>query len=118
MQARFLHGARYLRSKLSCGVLFLCLLFRTSEQVISTHLSLTLSSPIGEADPLHGRGVLRGAKVGNGVAVGAGVAVAAGIGVATCACAPAKKATKPTRTYTLRKAIPGRIRVLVAGCRS
>jgi hypothetical protein len=68
------------------------------------------------ADPPHGRGVLRGAKVGNGVAVGAGVAVAAGIGVATCACAPAKKATKPTRTHTLRKAIPDRIRVLAAGC--
>ena len=64
----------------------------------------------------HGRGVLRGAKVGNGVAVGAGVAVAAGIGVATCACAPAKKATKPTRTHTLRNAIPDRIRVLAAGC--
>ena len=70
------------------------------------------------ADPPHGRGVLRGAKVGNGVAVGEGVAVAAGIGVATCACAPAKKATKPTRTHTLRKAIPDRIRVLAAGCRS
>jgi hypothetical protein len=68
------------------------------------------------ADPPHGRGVLRGAKVGNGVAVGEGVAVAAGIGVATCACAPAKKATKPTRTHTLRKAIPDRIRVLAAGC--
>ena len=65
------------------------------------------------------RGVLPGARVGNGVAVGAGVgvAVAAGFGVATCACAPAKKATKPTRTHTLRKAIPDRIRVLVAGCR-
>ena len=70
----------------------------------------------GEADPPHGCGVLRGAKVGNGVAVGEGVAVAAGIGVATCACAPAKKATKPTRTNTLRKAIPDRIRVLAAGC--
>jgi hypothetical protein len=69
-------------------------------------------------DPPHGRGVLRGAKVGNGVAVGAGVAVAAGIGVATCACAPAKKATKPTKTHTLRKAIPDRIRVLAAGCGS
>jgi hypothetical protein len=68
------------------------------------------------ADPPHGRGVLPGAKVGNGVAVGAGVAVAAGIGVATCACAPAKKATKPARTHTLRKAIPDRIRVLAAGC--
>ena len=69
-------------------------------------------------DSPHGRGVLAGAKVGNGVAVGAGVAVAAGFGVAICACAPAKKATKPTRTHTLRKAISGRIRVLVAGCRS
>jgi hypothetical protein len=66
----------------------------------------------------HGGGVLRGAKVGNGVAVGAGVAVAAGIGVATCACAPAKKATKPTRTHTLRKAIHDRIRVLATGCGS
>jgi hypothetical protein len=72
----------------------------------------------GEADPVHGRGGVRGAKVGNGVAVGAGVAVAAGIGVATCACAPAKKATKPSRTHTLTKAIPDRIRVLAAGCRS
>ncbi len=72
----------------------------------------------GEADPVHGRGGVRGAKVGNGVAVGAGVAVAAGIGVATCACAPAKKVTKPTRTHTLTKAIPDRIRVLAAGCRS
>jgi len=71
-----------------------------------------------EADSPHGRGVLSGAKVGNGVAVGAGVAVATGTGVATCACAPAKKATKPTRTHTLRKAIPRRIRVLAAGCRS
>jgi len=53
----------------------------------------------GEAGPPHGRGGVRGAKVGNGVAVGAGVAVVAGIGVATCACAPAKKATKPSRTH-------------------
>jgi hypothetical protein len=68
----------------------------------------------GEADPPHGRGVARGARVGNGVAVGAGVAV----GVATCACAPAKKTTKATRTHTLTKAIPDRIRVLAAGCRS
>jgi hypothetical protein len=59
-----------------------------------------------------------GTKVGNGLAVGAGLAVAAGIGVETCACAPAKKATKPTRTHTLRKAIPDRIRVLAAGCGS
>ena len=67
----------------------------------------------------HGCGGTRpGAKVGNGVAVGAGVAVAAGIGVATCACAPAKKVTKPTRTHTLTKAIPDRIRVLAARCRS
>jgi hypothetical protein len=65
-------------------------------------------------DPPHGRGVLPGAKVGNGVAVGEGVAVAAGIGVATCACAPAKKATKPTTTHTLTKAIPERICVLAA----
>jgi hypothetical protein len=72
----------------------------------------------GEADPPHGRGVMSGAKVGNGVAVGAGVAVAAGLCVATCACAPANKANKPTRTHTLRKAIPDRIRMLVAGCRS
>ena len=67
----------------------------------------------------HGCGGARpGAKVGNGVAVGAGVAVAAGIGVATCACAPAKKVTKPTRTHTLTKAFPDRIRVLAARCRS
>jgi len=72
----------------------------------------------GEADPAQGRGGVRGAKVGNGVAVGAGVAVAPGIGVATCACAPAKKVTKPSRTHTLTKAIPDRIRVLAAGCRS
>jgi hypothetical protein len=71
-----------------------------------------------QADSPHGRGVLSGAKVGNGVAVGAGVAVATGTGVATCACAPAKKVTKPTRTHTLRKAIPDRIRVLAAKCRS
>ena len=68
--------------------------------------------------PSHGRGGVRGAKVGNEVAVGAGVAVAAGIGVVTCACAPAKKATKPSRTHTLTKAIPDSIRVLAAGCRS
>jgi len=43
------------------------------------------------------------------VAVGDGLA--AGLGVATCACAPAKKATKATRTHTLRKAIPEGIRV-------
>ena len=72
----------------------------------------------GEAGPPHGRGGVRGAKVGNGVDVGAGVAVAAGIGVATCACAPAKKVTKPTRTHTLTKAIPDRIRVPAARCRS
>jgi hypothetical protein len=70
------------------------------------------------SDSPHGRGVLSGAKVGNGVAVGAGVAVATGTGVATCACAPAKKATKPTRTHTVRKAIPDRIRGLAARCRS
>jgi hypothetical protein len=68
-------------------------------------------------DPLHGRGGRSGTKGGNGVAVGAGVALVAGFGVATCACAPAKKATKPTRTHTLRNAILDRIRVLVAGCR-
>jgi len=62
--------------------------------------------------------VLPGAKVGNGVAVGAGVAVAAGFGVPTCACAPAKKATKPIRTYTQRKAILDPIRVLVTVRRS
>jgi len=69
------------------------------------HLSLWRDS--------HGRGVLSGAKVGNGVAVGAGVADAPGAGVATCARAPAKKATKPTRTHALRKTIPDRIRLLV-----
>jgi len=56
---------------------------------------------------------MSGAKVGNGVAVGAGVAVAAGIGVATCAWAPAKKASKPTTTHRLWKAIPDRIRVFM-----
>jgi len=64
---------------------------------------------------LHGCGGVRpGAKGGNGVAVGEGVAVPAGIGVATCACAPAKKVTKPTTTHTLTKAIPERICVLAA----
>jgi len=68
----------------------------------------------------HGRGVLAGAKVGNGVAVraGVGVADAAGFGVATCAWARAKKMTKPTRTHTLKKAIPDRIRMLESVCRS
>ena len=56
-----------------------------------------------------------GAKGGNGVAVGEGVAGAPGGGVATCACALAKKATKPTRTHTLTKAIPDSIGVLAAG---
>ena len=65
-----------------------------------------------------GRGVMIGATVGNGVAVGERVADAPGPGVATCACAPAKKATKPTRTHTQTKAIPDRIRVLMAGWRS
>ena len=64
------------------------------------------------ADPSHGRGGLPGTKGGNGVAVGAGVAVA------TWACASAEKATKPTRTHTLRRAIPDRIGVLAAGCGS
>jgi hypothetical protein len=81
-------------------------------------IGLRRTGIFGEADPPHRRGGVRGAKVGNGVAVGAGVAVAAGIGVVTCACAPAKKATKPSRTHTLTKAIPDRIRVLAAGCRS
>ena len=49
------------------------------------------------------------------MAVRAAVAVAAGFGVATCACARAKKATKPTRTHTLRKAIPDRIRMFTNG---
>ncbi|HEY6154562.1 MAG TPA: hypothetical protein VIW07_12550, partial [Candidatus Udaeobacter sp.] len=66
----------------------------------------------------HGRGVLAGANVGNGVAVGAGVGVPTGFGVAICACAPTKKATTPTRTHTLRKAMPERVRVLAAGCRN
>jgi hypothetical protein len=61
----------------------------------------------------HGRGVVSGAKVGNGVAVGAGVAIPLGLCVGSCACAPAKKATKPTRTHPLRKAIPDRIRVFM-----
>ena len=42
------------------------------------------------------------------MAVGDGLAT--GFGVPTCACAPVKKATKPTRTHTLKKAIPDRIR--------
>jgi hypothetical protein len=73
----------------------------------------------GQADPPHGRGVLAGAKVGNGVAVraGVGVADAAGFGVATCACAPTKKAAKPTRRNTQRRAIPDGIRIPAAGCR-
>jgi len=66
------------------------------------------------ADPSHGRGGLPGTKGGNGVAVGAGVALE----VAICACASAEKATKPTRTHTLRRAIPDRIGVLAAGCGS
>ena len=57
---------------------------------------------------IHGRGVWPGTKGGNGVAVGEGVPLAEGFGVAICACAAAKKATKPTRTHTLRKAIPER----------
>jgi hypothetical protein len=61
----------------------------------------------------YGRGVAPGAKVGNWVAVGAGVAIPVGLCVATCACAPAKKATKPTRTHTLSKAIPDRIRMFM-----
>jgi hypothetical protein len=61
----------------------------------------------------HGRGVVSGATVGDRVAVGAGVAIPVGLCVATCACAPAKKATKPTRTHTLSKAIPDRIRVFM-----
>jgi hypothetical protein len=70
----------------------------------------------GEADPPHGGGGVRpGTKGGNGVAVGEGVAGAPGGGVATCACALAKKATKPTRTQTLTKAIPDSIGVLAAG---
>jgi hypothetical protein len=71
---------------------------------------------LGETGPPHGRGVLPGAKVGNGVAVGAGVAVAAGLGVAICACTLEKKVIKPTHTPT--KAIPNRIRLLVAEYRS
>jgi hypothetical protein len=68
--------------------------------------------------PHGGGGVWPGTKGGNGVAVGAGVAVAAGIGGATCACAPVKKLTKPTRTHTLRKAIPDHMRLLAVRCRS
>ena len=85
---------------------------------ILDHLKNDVVAGQSEADPPHGRGGVRGAKVGNGVTVGAGVAVAAGIGVVTCARAPAKKATKPSRTHTLTKAIPDRIRVLAAGCRN
>ena len=54
-----------------------------------------------------------GAKVGNAVAVGAGVAIPLGLCVGSCAYAPAKKAIKPTRTHTLRKAIPDRIRLFM-----
>ena len=72
----------------------------------------------GEADPPHGRGVVRGGTVENGVAVGAGVAVAVELGVATCARAPAKKATKPTRTHTLMTASLDHIRMPATGCRS
>jgi hypothetical protein len=61
----------------------------------------------------HGRGVVSGATVADGVAVGLGVVIPAGLCVATCACAPAKKATKPTRTHALSKAIPDRIRVFM-----
>src|ERR1700752_2599620 len=61
----------------------------------------------------HGRGVMSGAKVGARVAVGAGVAIPLGLCVGACACARAKKATKPTRTLRLRKAIPDRIRVFM-----
>ena len=68
--------------------------------------------------PPHGRGVVRGGTVENGVAVGAGVAVPVELGVATCACAPAKKATKPTRTHTLMTASLDHIRMPATGCRS
>jgi hypothetical protein len=61
----------------------------------------------------HGRGVVSGATVADGVAVGLGVVIPVGLCVATCACAPAKKATKTTRTHTPGKAIPGRIRVFM-----
>lgn len=61
--------------------------------------------------------MLAGAKVANGVAVRKGVGVADGaeFGVATCACTRAKKATKPTKTHTLRKAIPDLIRMRAIG---
>ena len=84
---------------------------------IRRHYSRAGLAFFAETDLPHGRGVLAGAKVGNGVAVRAGVGVAVGFGVATCARAPAKKATKSTRMHTLRKAIPDHIRVLMAGCR-
>ena len=70
-----------------------------------------LGVPTRQFSP-HGCGVMRGAKVGN--TVGEGVADAPVLGVATCACAPAKKATKPTKTHTQMKAIPSRIRALKA----
>ena len=62
--------------------------------------------------------MVAGAKVANGVAVrnGVGVADGAEFGVATCAWARAKKAIVPTRTHTMRNAIPDPIRMLVAGC--
>ena len=72
----------------------------------------------GETDQPHGRGVVRGGTVGTGVAVGADVAVAVELGVATCACAPAKKPTKPTRTDTLMTASLDHIRIPATGRRS
>jgi hypothetical protein len=71
-----------------------------------------------ETERPHRRGVVRGGPVGTGVAVGADVAVAVALGVATCACAPAKKPTKPTRTHTLMTASLDHIRMPATGRRS
>jgi len=83
--------------------------------VASLHLvrlALHNVSEIGKTDSSHGRGVLSGAKVGNGVTVGAGVGLAFGFGVEICAWAPAKKASRPIRTHTPRRAIPDRMHAL------
>lgn len=81
-------------------------------------LTDSIKSFFGGTDQPHGRGVVRGGTVGTGVAVGADVAVAVALGVATCACAPVKKPTKPTRTHTLMTASLEHIRMPATECRS
>ena len=81
----------------------------------SSLADIAQDAQIEETRSPHGRGVLSGAKVGNGVIVGAGVGVAAGLDVVICARAAAKKASKPTRMHTLRKAIPDDTRGLATG---